>query len=310
MAAVVAARTSAGYVQWGSVIAGAVVASALSFVLLTAGATVGLSLVSPYPTQSYGRAAASVAAFWLLVVPILSLLVGGYIAGRMRSAWENADADEVEFRDGVHGLLVWSLSIVIGGALAFLATAATVQVGANAAQAALSDRSTVVASAVDTLLATAVAQAEPEPAAERDRPAARTTAAPAEAAIPTPELRREVAVTLANAVAAGELRPTDRQALAQIVAQRTGLSTAEAEKRVDLAYAEALALAEKARKATVVAGLVTVTALLFGLAAAWYAGQKGGQHRDNNIPARFNVLPPRRRVTPGINNPGINNPPV
>lgn len=89
------------------------------------------------------------------------------------------------------------------------------------------------------------------------------------------------------------------------MAQRTGLSTAEAEKRVELAYAEALALAEKARKATVVAGLVTVTALLFGLAAAWYAAQKGGQHRDNNIPARFNVLPPRRRITPGINNPPV-----
>ena len=305
MAEVVAARASSGYVQWGAVIAGAVVASALSFVLLTAGAAIGLSLVSPYPTQSYGKAAASIAAFWLVVVPILSLLVGGYIAGRMRSAWENADADEVEFRDGVHGLLVWSLSIVIGGALAFLATAATAQLGANAAQAALSDRSAVVASAADTLLATAVAQADPV-AAEPDT-RSRTTAAPAtaEATIASPELRREVTVTLTNAVAAGELRPVDRQALAQIVAQRTGLSTAEAEKRVDVAYAEALALAEKARKATVVAGLVTVTALLFGLAAAWYAAQKGGQHRDNNIPARFNILPPRRRVTPGINNPPV-----
>ena len=306
MAEVVAARASSGYVQWGSVIAGAVVASALSFVLLTAGAAIGLSLVSPYPTQSYGKAAASIAAFWLVVVPILSLLVGGYIAGRMRSAWENADADEVEFRDGVHGLLVWSLSIVIGGALAFLATAATAQLGANAAQAALSDRSVVVASAVDTVLATAVAQADPEVVAGRDSPSKTTApATPAEATIASPELRREVTVTLTNAVAAGELRPADRQALAQIVAQRTGLSTAEAEKRVDVAYAEALALAEKARKATVVAGLVTVTALLFGLAAAWYAAQKGGQHRDNNIPARFNILPPRRKFTPGINNPPV-----
>jgi hypothetical protein len=305
MAEVVTARASTGYVQWGSVIAGAVVASALSFVLLTAGAAIGLSLVSPYATQSYGKAAASIATFWLVLVPILSLLVGGYIAGRMRSAWENADADEVEFRDGVHGLLVWSLSIVIGGALAFLATAATAQLGASAAQSALSDRSTVVAPAADTLLATAVAQADPVAAEPATR--SRTTSAPAtsEVALASPELRREVTVTLTNAVAAGELRPVDRQALAQIVAQRTGLSTAEAEKRVDVAYAEALALAEKARKATVVAGLVTVTALLFGLAAAWYAAQKGGQHRDNNIPARFNILPPRRKFTPGINNPPV-----
>lgn len=34
------------YVEWGAVIAGAVIASALSFVLLTAGTAVGLSLIS------------------------------------------------------------------------------------------------------------------------------------------------------------------------------------------------------------------------------------------------------------------------
>ena len=119
MADVVATPVRAGtsYVEWGAVFAGALAASAISFVLLTAGASLGLSLLSPYASQSYSKTAASVAVFWSVAVPILSFLVGGYIAGRMRSAWEAASSDEVQFRDGMHGMLVWALSIVAGGLL-------------------------------------------------------------------------------------------------------------------------------------------------------------------------------------------------
>lgn len=116
------------YVEWGPIFAGAVAAAAISFVLFTAGSAIGLSLVSPYPSRSYGSWAATLAAFWAMFVPILSLLIGGYIAGRMRAAWSSS-AGEVEFRDGIHGLLVWATSILIGGALAFLAAMSAAQVG-------------------------------------------------------------------------------------------------------------------------------------------------------------------------------------
>lgn len=89
------AQTS--YVEWSAIIAGAVVASAISFVLLTAGTSIGLSLVSPHPPASYGKLAGSFAAFWLIAVPIFSLLIGGYIAGRMRASLDGATPDEVEF---------------------------------------------------------------------------------------------------------------------------------------------------------------------------------------------------------------------
>ena len=45
-------RAGSSYVEWSAVFAGAVVASAISFVLLTAGAAIGLSLVSPYEFRS------------------------------------------------------------------------------------------------------------------------------------------------------------------------------------------------------------------------------------------------------------------
>jgi hypothetical protein len=291
----VAAKRDGSYVEWSAIFAGAVAASALSFVLLTVGTAIGLSLLSPDPAHSYGKAAGSLAAFWVLAVPILSLLVGGYIAGRMRTAWEPGDADEVQFRDGIHGLLVWAVSIVIGGIIAALAATSAAQIGVEVGKAALPDRGTIVAAAVDTMFRPQGAVAQAQPSVERTPGTAPGPVAPNRAATPaTPaDARSEIGRALTVAVADGKLGASDRSYLAQIVSAQTGLPQAEAERRVDDAYAQAVNAVDKARKASVVAALATATALLLGLAAAWYAAQQGGRHRDNNIPAKFTFL--RRR---------------
>lgn len=268
------------YVEWGPILAGAVAASAISFVLFTAGGAIGLSLLSPYPSQSYGKSAATLAAFWTIVVPIFSLLIGGYIAGRMRAAW-SANPEEVEFRDGVHGLLVWSLAVVIGGVLAYLAAATAAQVGSELGKAAIADRGALVASSVDTLLRPAPGTPTPAPQA------ARTTA----------EDREEFTRILVASTADGSLDAADRDYLAQAVASRTGLAPEVATKRVEEAYASALEAVDTARKGAVAAGLASATALLVSLAAAWYAAQRGGRHRDQNIPARLTLFV---RARPGL----------
>ena len=77
------------------------------------------------------------------------------------------------------------------------------------------------------------------------------------------------------------------------------MSTSDAENRVDQTFAETRQAADTARRATVVAALVTATGLMIGLAAAWYAAQRGGHHRDQNIPARFTwAFRPRNRSMP------------
>ena len=277
------ARSGTSYVEWSAVFAGAVVASAISFVLLTAAAAIGLSLVSPYESESYGRLAVSLAVFWSIAVPILAFLAGGYIAGRVRSAWSDPAKDEVQFRDGIHGLLVCSLSAVAGGLLAFLAASTAAQIGGQVAASARSDRGAIVAPAIDTIFGASVAQAAAAPA---DQPPATRAAPAAHAAAVDADARGAVSRTLVAAAASDQLTPAQKQTLAQIVAERTGLPQAEAEKRVDQAYAEAKKALETARKAAVLTGLGTVTALLVGLLAAWCAAQRGGHHRDNNIPAR------------------------
>jgi hypothetical protein len=280
------ARAGTSYVEWGAVFAGALTASALSFVLLTAGGAIGLSLISPYSGESYTKTAASIAVFWSVAVPILAFLIGGYLAGRLRSAWAEASLEEVQFRDGMHGVLVWSLSIVAGAMIAFLAAGAAATSGAQVA--ALSNRDTLVAPAIDTLFAAAAPAAAPADTAQPGAPA--PTAAPVtgeRAAVPDSEARAAITRTLIAAAANGQVTPAQKRTLAQIVSERTGISQAEAEKRVDQAYADAVSALETARKATVLGGLVTATALLVGLLAAWFAAQNGGRHRDENLPARL-----------------------
>jgi hypothetical protein len=291
--AVASAKGDGSYVEWSAVFAGAVAASAISFVLLTAGTAIGLSLLSPDPAHSYGKAAGSLAAFWALAVPILAFLIGGYIAGRMRGGWDGADADEVQFRDGIHGLLVWAVSIVIGGIIAALAATSAAHIGIEAGKAALPDRGTIVAAAVDTMFRPQVAAAQVQTSPERSpgAPTGATSPARPAASPSTPaEARSEIARALTVAVSDGKLNGSEKAYLAQIVSAQTGLPPADAEKRVDEAYAQAVSAVDKARKASVVAALATATALLLGLAAAWYAAQHGGRHRDNNIPAKFTFL--------------------
>ena len=213
---------------------------------------------------------------------------GGYVAGRMRSRWGETNKHEVEFRDGLHGGLVWAVGVAIGAALVLSTagsaakTGADVAVKAAAAAAANADPS---AYSIDALL---------RPAA--GRPTGQG-AAPAPSAADT---RAEVARIFAKATASGTLPENDKSYLASVVAQRTGLPQPEAEKRVTDAFAEAnravKEAADKARRASILTGFVTAASLMVSFGAAWWAALRGGNHRDNQVPARF-AVPVQRRLS-------------
>jgi len=259
------------YVDWSPVLAGAVVAATLSFVLLAAGAAIGLTLNGPYTTHAVGKYGATLAAAWGMIVTIGSFLAGGYIAGRLRAVWGEDGIDEIEFRDGLHGLLVWSLAIFFGGLLVVMASLPIARSGAfgGSAEAHSPARAWALSPVADLLLrgSYAVTITAGQPAIN--------------------DVKDEAIRVLASSVAAGSLSDANRAYLLQIVANRAGVSGAEAEKRVDAVYADASRAIDDERRAGVLLGLVTTTALMFGLAAAWYAAQRGGHHRDHDIPAKF-----------------------
>jgi hypothetical protein len=300
VSAPVASRTeTAGlsFVERGAVLAGAVLAAAISFVLLTFGAAIGLSATSPWPNSGLSaKVIASLAVFWAMAQQIGSIMLGGYVAGRMRSRWHEP-GHEAEFRDGLHGALVWAVAVLISAFLVFMTAGMAASTGADiAGKAAGSLVSTTdpMDAVLDTMLGpTATAQAAAPGAPAAGPP---TSARPRAANAATGDgTRAEASRILASSVASGSITSENRTQLAQLVAQRTGVSQQEAERRVDAAVNSARAAADKARRAAILTGFVTAAGLLLSLAAGWWAAMRGGHHRDTSVPARF-VFGQRRRT--------------
>ena len=104
--------------------------------------------------------------------------------------------------------------------------------------------------------------------------------------------RQEVARILLMGPADGSLSGDDRAYLARVVAARTGLSQADAEKRVDALSAQMKTSADKtraatetARKAGVLLAFLTAATMVLGAAAAWWGAGMGGRHRDEKFDA-------------------------
>jgi hypothetical protein len=261
--------SDSGAVSWGAVFAGAVGAAAFSLILILLGTGLGLSAVSPWVHDGISAATASVSTIvWITVVQILAAVLGGYLAGRLRSRWVTVHTHEVFFRDTAHGFLAWSvatllmatlLSSAIGSALS-TGIAAT---GAVAGSAVASGDS--VGYSVDSLF-------------RANAPAA-TNAAQPTAANKTVEVTR----IFANALRSGELSSADSQYLAQLVSTNTGLSQADAEKRVTDAFAQLKQTLQDARKASAYLALWLVISLLIGAFAASLAATFGGRLRDSSV---------------------------
>lgn len=310
--AVIPAEARQSGVSWSAVLAGALAAAALSFILLILGVGLGLSAISPwsYNDAPIGKSAIAWAAFMQLA----SAGVGGYLAGRLRVRWANVHGDEVYFRDTAHGLLAWAL-----------ATLLTVALMAGAVRAALSgaiDAGAGAATAIGATVAATGAKGSTGIAGTGSTGAGSTGAASggttgtagagpaayytdmllrADTAPPDADngaLRAEVGRILLQQPTNGPaMAVDDRQYLARLVAKRTGVEQAEAERRVDDVHARlvkartdaetaAKNAAEQARKAGAHSALWMFVALLLGAFVASLAATFGGKLRDADGPLR------------------------
>ncbi len=86
-------------VSWGAIFAGALTALSTLLVLSLIGLGIGLSTLDPATGDSpSGNAIGLGAVIWWVVSSLLSLFVGGYVAGRMAG----------NFNGYLHGLVTWS----------------------------------------------------------------------------------------------------------------------------------------------------------------------------------------------------------
>jgi hypothetical protein len=214
----------------------------------------------------------------------------------MRTRWSDTAQHEVEFRDGLHGALVWALGIIVGAGLAMATAGSVARTGAEVAGKATAAATVATANSMDLVLDTLLRPAaapQPQQGATPPPPAAAARPAPA------PEATRAIiGRILANSLASGSVSGENRAYLVQLVSQQTGLPPQEVETRVNNAMTAARDTADKARRGAILAGLVTAISLVVSFAAAWWAALQGGHHRDNSIAARFDFAPRRQFGAP------------
>src|SRR5580692_9361361 len=103
--------------NWGPVIAGAIAASALAFVLDSFGLALGLAISSASPAwRDTSFALVLLSGLYLVLVALASYGLGGYVAGRTRRRLQPGESVGVD--DGMHALVVWGIATMLAGVVA------------------------------------------------------------------------------------------------------------------------------------------------------------------------------------------------
>jgi hypothetical protein len=302
-------------VSWSAVIAGALTAIAVTVIVIALGSGIGMTLASPYSYSSAPSAGtlSIIGAVWLVFAQAVGFATGGYVAGRLRRGPAAVHTDEVKFRDGANGLIVWAIGVVVSSVI--LATAVD-KVGSAAGTAATGTAIAGLASAAnqtpsmdyftDTLLRTnpqtaanntasnntasnntSPGNTAPSGAADSTLPAAGSAPGtqPNNAASNNAAQRGQINRIMLTALGPNGLSTDDRTYLAQIVSQQAGISPADAQHRVDdvvnRAKAQAMQAVDKAREAAAYLSFWTFMSLLFGAVCATLGGILGGDLRDD-----------------------------
>jgi hypothetical protein len=243
-------------VSWGAVVGGAFVTAALSLIMLSLGAGLGLSSLSFWGNAGQTTSEVGTAAIlWLIFNEIVSSAMGGYLAGRLRTKWVRIHSDEVYFRDTAHGLLAWSVAVVIS--VSFMAAAAVSMTGDTTETRAANPASH--AYFVDSLF-------------RSGQPAARQVDA---------GVRDEADRIITYALSRGGMSAADESYLEQLVVAQTALDRTAAQKRVSTVVSEARQTLEASRKAAAHLLLWIFVALLAGAFSASFAATVGGRQRDH-----------------------------
>lgn len=286
-------------VSWSAIFAGAAASAVLSLVLLILGTGLGLSSISPWINDGISAKTFGLSSIaWITITSLLAAAVGGYITGRLRVRWLHASMDEVYFRDTAHGFLSWTVATLItvallssaissivgggvkagaaiGGGLLNAAGASAVVAGSQTTNSDANDNS--MGYWLDSLFRKDINLVNQNPAQANPQSPA--------------DITKEVARIFTNAMEVKSLPAQDLRYVGQLVAMQTGLSQAEAEKRVNdtfvalqkkLQDAEIMArdAADKARKASAYIALWLFISLLISAFTASSAAIFGGQQRD------------------------------
>jgi len=278
-------ESSRSAVRWGAVIAGAVIAAAVSTMLVTAGTGLGFLSMSPWSNEGASASALAIGSvIWLLVTQIIAYGVAGYVTGRLRTTWSDATTDEIYFRDTAHGFLVWALSAVIS-VIVLGSTAASVVSGTAKAGATLAGAGAAAAVASNSGQSGAGQFGLDYFTDMLLRPSAPSASSSGG------DVRQEITRILGRGIVAGKVSEADQAYLSGLIAQRTGVDEATAKQRLTQVETQAKEAAQQAeqktreaadgaRKALAAFSLWAFVSLLVGAFVASLAATIGGRARE------------------------------
>jgi hypothetical protein len=203
-------------IQWSAIIAGAMGAGALAFVLHTFAGAIGLSISSAAPTwRDTSWALLLASGLYLVLMALASYGFGAYLAARLRAPVAGG-ADGIEFYDGMHGLIVWALATLLTGLIAVAAIQAVPRLAAPSGTSSGTSASlageNIIAYDLDRLF----------------RSERRPQGVDANISYP----RSEAARILLTASSHRGMQAEDRAYLVRLVSATTGLAPPDVERRV------------------------------------------------------------------------------
>src|SRR5215472_518648 len=246
-------------VSWSSILAGVTAAIAVQLLLNLLGIGVGAATINPQQGQHPGQGLAVGAAIWFVLSSIISLFVGGWIAGRLAGTPDKKDG-------ALHGFVTWALASLVlfyllstavgglvGGAASVLGQ--TASLAARGAQAVTPAATNVIAQATGVT---------PEQVQSEAGDIARDS-----------NFKAFVAGVIRN----GQVTPQDRQALANLLVERRNMSMQEANATIDRWQAQIAQTAQQTKQTAAHAETTAASgvskgafgsffALLLGLASA------------------------------------------
>jgi hypothetical protein len=255
-------------VSWGAIFAGATAVIAVELLLNLLGAGFGAATINPQQGQLPGQGLALGAVIWFGLSCIISLFIGGWLAGRL--------AERPSKRDGaLHGFVTWAvaslvlvymLSTAVGGLLGGAASVLgqTASLAGRGAQSAAPMVTNVIGQATGVT---------PEQVQAGAGDLARD-----------PNFQTFVSGVIRN----GQVTEQDRQALAKLLVERRNMTMDEANATIDRWQAQIAQGVQQAKQTTAQAAAAAASGvskgafgsffvLLLGLVAA-VAGSWLGTH--------------------------------
>ena len=246
--------------SWGLAIMGGVIATAVTFFLLSLGA--GFGLMFSNPTLHAAPAFLTGGAIYFFIAQAFGFAVGGHFAGRLIGPLSESKVQE-EFRAEAHGLVAWAVAV-----LATVTMVAFIGMAANAG------------SGTAALYGMAKSQgAEAEPTAYLVDVLFRPNANASQGA------RAEAGRILDAGLARGEqIAPDDKDRLMTLVASEANMTRDAASVRIDNLQADVQAKTKKAadiaRQAASYTSLWIALSLLFGALVSMVAAVMAREEDD------------------------------